>query len=389
MKVEYEESVPFFESSLIDRGVPPLTRWRKLKGLLSCFWIVKSESIVRFSHFRLQFYPYMLELIVILITYLIFLKYYLPFLPENNDTKNHVFLALKKFQFFFMGYIWLTAMGCLIYSHMKDPGYLPYYFPAMYYNQDPESPGNQNDKTDSNNIKYGRKTFTLDELRSGTAIHQEQIDWARNQRRPERIRFSAGIGYFIVRGDHICQYINNWVGLYNHRWFMIAIFYLMLYIFDYIFVYTYEKFVTHNVSCPKYMTPILLLIGLPFLFLLFNNFFNQCVSISNNLTLLSMFKGEFINYSRGSCLNNWEDVFGPKKYLLFWFLPVPLPLISDGFDYHAKADPDDPFRNYEYEYGHNSKTNKQNNNNKSSISEDNVPMFDPLMFINPTRNRNL
>lgn len=387
MKDEYEENVPFFESMLINKGVPPLTRWRKLRGILHCFWMAKSDPIIRFSHFQLKFYPYILELIIISITYLIFLKYYFPFLPENNDKENHVFFALQKFQFYFMGYIWLTAMGCLIYAHMKNPGYLPYYFPAMYYNPDQETPENQKDNTDSNNnIKYGRKTFTLDELRSGTGIYTEQIEWAREQRRPERVRFSAGVGYFVIRGDHICQYINNWVGLYNHRWFMIAIFYLMLYILDYMFVYAYEKFVTHNVSCPKYMTPILLLIGLPFLFLLFNNFFNQCVSISNNLTLLAMFKKEYIDYSRGSCLNNWEDVFGPKKYLLFWFLPVPLPLISDGFDYHAHVNPNDPYQNYEYENGHNSKSK---DNIKSSKNEDNIPLFDPLMFINPTRNRNL
>ena len=153
------------------------------------------------------------------------------------------------------------------------------------------------------------------------------------------------------------------------------------------FVYVYERFITNNVNSPKYMTPILLMIGIPFLVLLFNNLFNQCVSISANLTLFQMFRKEYIVYSRGSCLNNWEDVFGPKKYLLFWFLPVPLPLISDGFDYHAQKDPNNQFCNYEFEYGHNS----QNKNPElpSKDKDSNNRLFDPLLFINPTRNRNI
>lgn len=383
----YEENVPFFESQLIEKGVPPLTRWRKLRGLLSCFWVTETDQLIRFSHFQLKIYPYLIEVFVIIVTYLIFLKFYFPSLPENNDNEHHIFFALKKFQFYFMGYIWLTGLSCLIYSHIKDPGYLPFYFPAIYYNQD--SPLNDNKDTNKNSdtTTYGRKKFTLNELRSGTAIYAEQIDWAREQRRPERVRFSAATGYYVIRGDHICQYINNWVGLYNHRWFIIAIVYIILYILDYIFVYTYTKFVTHTVNPPKFMTPILLLIGLPFLFLLGNNLFNQCISISLNLTLLNMFRKDYVNYSRGSCLNNWEDVFGPKKFLLCWFLPVPLPLISDGFDYHARPDPDNPFRNYEYESNTNTQiavaTTIQNE------KDENNQMFNPLAFISPTRNRNL
>lgn len=388
----YEESVPLFEGSLIEKGVPPLTRWRNLRGILNRFWVTKNDPEIRYTHFQIKFFPYMAEVIVILVTYLAFLKFYLPYLPTNNNNEKYFFFALKNFQIFLMTYIWGTSMFCIIYSHMKNPGYLPYYFPALYYNS---GENDQNSQSENKNTHFGRKKFTLDELKSGTAVTSEQIEWARKQRRPQRVRFSAASGYYIIRGDHICQYINNWVGLYNHRWFILAVVYLILYILDYMFVYFYEHFVTKNVNAPTYITTIQLIIGIPFLLLMLNNLFNQCIGITYNLTLLDIYRKQYPNYSKGSCLSNWEDVFGPKKYLPFWFLPVPLPLISDGFDYHARQNPDEPYQNYEYEnYGTNIGNNTDQNQIKDNLKdkesdENNNLMFDPLLFTRSTRNRNI
>lgn len=315
----FSQNTPFFEESLLKKGVPKLTRWRSLRGLLSLFWIAEGDPRIHFFHTSLKAYPLYLELIILPATYALFWKYYFPALPSNSPTENHCFFCLKSFQLFFMGYIFTTCMFTLVFSHLKDPGYLPFYFP-YYYNTE--------------NEKERRTSFTQDEMRWGLAIDEEQIKWARAQPRPDRVCFSEAVGYYVIRGDHICTYINNWVGLYNHRWFVILLVHLVLYIADYLFVFIYTQYVIHTQIASKSLSIVQLCIGIPFLALIANNLLNQMLCISHNILLKDAFKGEFHDFDLGSKIANFEVIFGHRKYILLWFLPVPLPRFTDGFDFH-------------------------------------------------------
>jgi hypothetical protein len=80
----------------------------------------------------------------------------------------------------------------------RDPGYLP-------FNWQSSSP----------------TKFDWRSLMDGTAILPGQFAYVEQNVRPPGCSFSKSYGRFIIRGDHICGWISNWVGKRNHKHFLL------------------------------------------------------------------------------------------------------------------------------------------------------------------------
>ena len=81
----------------------------------------------------------------------------------------------------------------------SNPGFLPY-----------------------NWIQSRRAWYSWEELMSGTAITSEQVLFAKSpENRPPGASFSRSYGRYVIRADHICGWIANWVGKCNHKQFML------------------------------------------------------------------------------------------------------------------------------------------------------------------------
>lgn len=83
-----------------------------------------------------------------------------------------------------------------------DPGYLPFDW-----------------------ITTQKFYYSWEDQLSGLAVTSEQIKFGReNSNRPPHCSFSSTAGRYVIRADHICGWIANWVGKRNHKQFMLLCF---------------------------------------------------------------------------------------------------------------------------------------------------------------------
>jgi hypothetical protein len=82
-----------------------------------------------------------------------------------------------------------------------DPGYLPFDW-----------------------ARTRRTKYAWDELMGGSAINTEQFDYVKAVDRPPSCSFSHYVGRYVIRGDHICGWIGNWVAKRNHKHFILSLF---------------------------------------------------------------------------------------------------------------------------------------------------------------------
>jgi hypothetical protein len=84
-----------------------------------------------------------------------------------------------------------------------DPGFLPF-----------------------NWIESRRFWYSWEEQLNGLAETEEQLTFARApENRPPGCSFSGAFGRYVIRADHICGWIGNWVGKRNHKQFILFNFY--------------------------------------------------------------------------------------------------------------------------------------------------------------------
>jgi hypothetical protein len=80
----------------------------------------------------------------------------------------------------------------------RDPGYLPFNWSLTC-----------------------RTKYSWHELLDGTATEEDQFAFVRVARRPRGCSFSSSAGRFVIRADHVCGWIANWVGKRNHKFFLL------------------------------------------------------------------------------------------------------------------------------------------------------------------------
>lgn len=80
----------------------------------------------------------------------------------------------------------------------RDPGYLPYTW-----------------------SKTRKTKYSWDELMEGTAVRKDQLQYVESIAHPPGCSFSRASGRYVIRADHICGWIANWVGKRNHKHFLL------------------------------------------------------------------------------------------------------------------------------------------------------------------------
>jgi hypothetical protein len=56
---------------------------------------------------------------------------------------------------------------------------------------------------------------------SGTVTNQEQLSYVQAIPRPPGCSFSRSSGRYVIRADHICFWVSNWVAKRNHKQFIL------------------------------------------------------------------------------------------------------------------------------------------------------------------------
>ena len=293
-----EEQIPFNSEKKNVEGIPNLTKWRDFFFPNSGCWIVENIPVIYFKTTKISFNNAFIGLMVCSYSFYIWNKYLKPLLNNQLIIWNYL-----------IPFFYIYSILFLIITQFSNPGYLPWYWSI--------------DK---------KKNFTNKELRDGKAYHDDQIEFARNSEKPNRSYFSGKSGYIILRADHFCSWVNNWIGIKNHRYFIIAIgsssFYLSLFIYQF-FKTLYLK--THNFS--KFYITFIIILSIFFYFVITAQFISQIFQVTKNFTTIERLKHQDLNFYFKNKLEGWEDICGSIKYFYLWCLPIPLTQFNDGFSY--------------------------------------------------------
>lgn len=201
-----------------------------------------------------------------------------------------------------------------------DPGFLPYDW-----------------------VKTKKFFYTWQEQLSGLAVTQPQKDFAKEQQnRPPHCSFSQTSGRYVIRADHICVWIANWVGKRNHKQFML----LNLWGFVYCaLLFGFNFAVKENIFERKTHLLILQIVSIA-IEIMFGGvmicfFFQSLYDLAKNRTKIQKMRGENGDSSY-SCMDSMREVCGTGSKCL-WCFPTPafdenlvitndMPPIEDGLD---------------------------------------------------------
>lgn len=236
----------------------------------------------------------------------------------------------------------LCIIGALIYivwwvaylqSMCRSAGYLPWYW-----------------------FVEKREEYTYEEQMGGIITTDEQMEFARDLDRPERAILSAKARRIVLRADHICKWIGNWVGLKNYRFFFIQlIWFVMLFIFFFI-VCAFEivdmaKNGWHTYPPRICMFIVFIPVMLFFIFFLIVFVRHVRYLVTNNTTvheLKSEKSNDFTNPYDLGCWQNCIETLGPAKYCPIWFCPCWIPRSNDGFTWR-RNDQEEQTNLYNYD----------------------------------------
>ena len=215
----------------------------------------------------------------------------------NSNNKLTIFSFIFVFNFFVIMIFWS------FYTTMDTrPGEIPLYW-GFYIGDD----------------DYKRKRYCL----------------ICNAFKPERCHHCSVCNVCILNMDHHCPWVDNCIGFYNRKFFMILLFYvsctLIFYDFSafyFVFLYIRDFFnlgteYTHKGRTVFVVIGYLFILILSFLLLPFYKFHLTLV-LNNSTTIESLEKehaAENLKY-RLTYSENWRQVFGFNK--LLWFFPLVL-----------------------------------------------------------------
>ena len=216
--------------------------------------------------------------------------------------------------FTFLSNISILVYFCLLFSYwiliIRGPGYVPFNWEIN-----------------------PRKHFSWSKTMSSLAIYQEQVDYARLATRPPRSSFSVAARRYVLRADHFCLWTDSWIGFNNQRYFILFTFWTVIYCLCWI-VFKYEWY-THLFRPFKWYHIISLVLIPAVLYIMFfalHHFRHSFCNAAHNITVIEKYKKRSTDdYDRG-CFNNFSEICGPKKYVLFW--PIPCCCLNptvDGF----------------------------------------------------------
>jgi hypothetical protein len=180
---------------------------------------------------------------------------------------------------------------------------------------------------------------------SSLVIFEQQAEIARSSRRPAHASYSREARRFVLRADHYCLWTESWIGIRNHRHFMLMTAYIGL------FALAYVAFrVLWVLGCVKEEFQYWWLIGAVATVAIVAaggfGLYHFAIAVQNlivGVTSVERYKmerhGAPTTPSSQGCVRNCEDVCGHRALCLCWLLPccVCIEPLEDGFYANALA----------------------------------------------------
>lgn len=183
-----------------------------------------------------------------------------------------------------------------------------------------------------------QRFYTKNELRDGFAINHDQKRWGKMHDWPSRSFFSGDFGAIVLRADHYCFWINHWVGLRNHKFFIQSLFYCSCFAIQYLFILckVFKNPEADQIS-HKFYFYILFVICFAFGCYHTFNFIGSLLRAVLNITTIEKLMGLDAKYYNQGFIKNLEEIFGSVYLFPLWFIPIIIPLPVDGFNYKVRT----------------------------------------------------
>lgn len=276
----------------------------------------RSRYFLRHWEFA-PFMPIFVSALIIFCT----LTYFVILLP-NEYLPAQIFLTIIII-FFLILFCWSYFSAVCM-----DPGFLPF-----------------------NWIQTKKFSYSWQDQLSGLAVTSEQFEFARHpSHRPPKSSFSHSSGRFVIRGDHICGWIANWVGIRNHKQFILMNLYDGLFCLSLLiaplslhrnlfsFSFNYTVFIVLSIAFEGAFCLTLLSMFITTLVDIYNHrtklqrMRNQSNDDPNNLEVKRTFK------------ESMEEVCGTKTCCCNWLIPLPAFDDTLVIDFNEQPLSEDQFR---------------------------------------------
>jgi hypothetical protein len=213
----------------------------------------------------------------------------------------HLSLPLALISCFLILFFGSIFLSTYFMASCMDPGFLPFTW-----------------------IESRRFWYSWEEQLNGLAETSDQFEFARaQQNRPPGCSFSAAFGRYVIRADHICGWIGNWVGKRNHKQFMLFNFYgfwlgISLFVFK---IIESKPSVLELPTAEKWMQLITMGVEALFGLSMIGVFVQLLTDLSQNRTKIQRMR----NASGGqdySCEESMREVCGEGS-MICWICPRP------------------------------------------------------------------
>lgn len=269
---------------------PPETEW---SYVLPCHWIplakLTANNRLFFHGIEVKLESLILVFVSSLICFTLYVYYSFVYSQFQGNLK--IISGIETLSVTIL-FLWsYFAAACM------DPGYLPY----DWYRT-------QND------------WYSWEDQLSGLAITETQLIFVDMHERPNNASFSRSAGRFVIRGDHICDWICNWVGKRNHKQFLLMMIWGILYCFS---MSTWSFFASwKKMSNVQYsMVLVSLILEMIFGTSLLIFFASSLFLVLSSRTKIQLMKNQDV-VNEKSCNDALVEICGVGTKFL-WCLPLP------------------------------------------------------------------
>ncbi|OHT06220.1 DHHC zinc finger domain containing protein [Tritrichomonas foetus] len=188
--IDQDEEVP-------DESIPEATKWKIVRhccGIPVALVMPADRLFCRHWEIRLC-----IPIFVIFVINYCVVAFFVATFPIL--TPNHLKIVspiVLTIEFVLFGWSYLSAS-------FSDPGFLPYDW-----------------------VRTKNTWYSWEDQLTGFALRPDQIQFAQNHH-PPYASFSTLSGRYVIRADHFCGWITNWVGKRNHKQFILMNFYGFLF----------------------------------------------------------------------------------------------------------------------------------------------------------------
>lgn len=265
---------------------PEATKWSKVENICP---IAKLDGQNRlfFRHWEIKLTFPVIVITSVTVTFLVFITAVHPCLESHTLKVVSLTCVVSSLVLFLWSYFAAVLM---------DPGFLPFNW---YQTQ--------------------RMKYHWTEQLSGLAVTHEQVEYALTHPRPTLCSFSRSFGRFILRGDHVCNWIANWVGKRNHKQFMLLQFYACIYTL----ALSISRFVVSQPleQCSPtlgFFADMCAFLEIMISMFLLASAISSCIQLASNRTTIESWKN--IQDTEGRTFR--EEVCGSSP-VVCWLCPIP------------------------------------------------------------------